>query len=161
MLHLLLLRHGKAVKYQDDTTDVNRHLNKEGTAQVNQVGFILRAQGGNVGQIISSGALRTTETAEIVNHYLGLAKIEFDDDLYLADKSIILHKICSGGKSQRLLYVGHNSGISDLATYLTGKNIDMATSELVTISFDLDDWKLITAHAGRLVERLVPDIHSF
>src|SRR5688572_20965142 len=161
MLQLLLLRHGKAVKYQDDTTDFNRRLNKEGTAQVNQVGFILRGQGKRVGQIISSGAVRTTETAEIVNHFLKLPKIEFDNDLYLADKTTILHKLCTQGRSEILLYVGHNNGISDLAGYLTGKEILMSTGELVTLEFNSNDWKMVTGHSGRLVSRLVPDIHSF
>ena len=45
MLHLFLLRHGKATKYQDDISDYSRTLNKQGTAQVNQLGYILREKG--------------------------------------------------------------------------------------------------------------------
>ena len=161
MLQLLLLRHGKAVKYQDDTTDFNRHLNKEGTAQINQVGYILRERGLKPGQIISSGAVRTTQTAEIANHFLQLPKIEFDDQLYLANKTAILHKINTAAKAKILLYVGHNNGISDLASYLTGKQTDMSTGELVHLQFEFDDWKLVSGHTARLVERLIPDVHTF
>ncbi|MBI3133924.1 MAG: histidine phosphatase family protein [Bacteroidetes bacterium] len=161
MLELLLLRHGKAIKNQSDTDDFSRHLNREGTAQVNQVGFILRSQNRDIGQIISSGATRALETAEIINHFMGVGKVEYDDALYLTDKTTILHKLCTTGKAKVLLYVGHNNGISDLASYLTGLNIEMSTSELITIMFDATDWKMITGHSGKLVNRLVPDIYSF
>ena len=42
MLTLYLLRHGKATKQTDEKADFTRHLNKEGVAQVNQSGYILR-----------------------------------------------------------------------------------------------------------------------
>ena len=161
MLQLLLLRHGKAVKYQDDTTDFNRQLNKEGTAQVNQIGYILRERNLAIGQILCSGAVRTRQTAEIANHFLGVRDVTMDDELYLANKGLILNKICRLGSANTLLYVGHNNGISDLASYLTGRRMDMTTSELVTIEFELSDWGLVTGQSGRLVGRLVPDVHVF
>ncbi|MBK9590458.1 MAG: histidine phosphatase family protein [Crocinitomicaceae bacterium] len=70
MLHLFLLRHGKATKYQDDISDYSRTLNKQGTAQVNQLGYILREKGIKVDHVLASSAARTVETAEIVNHFL-------------------------------------------------------------------------------------------
>ena len=89
MLTLYLLRHGKAVKPGGLTNDFKRKLNKKGTAQANQVGYIFQQEGIDVEQIIASGAQRTQETAEILNYYLWKKPIEFDDSLYLATREKI------------------------------------------------------------------------
>lgn len=161
MLKLFLLRHGKATKFIDQESDFMRPLNKQGTAQVNQIGYILRQNKTAINQILSSDAQRTVETAEIVNFYLNLNQIEFKNDLYLANYGIILHQIGLLGKGKNILYVGHNNGISDLASYLIGKQIDMSTSQLIEIHFDLDSWQEITKDSGIFVNETIPEIHSF
>lgn len=161
MLKLFLLRHGKATKFIDDESDFMRPLNKQGTAQVNQIGYILRQNKTMVEQIISSDAQRTAETAEIVNFYLKLKQIEYKNDLYLANYGVIMHQIGLVGKNKNLLYVGHNNGISDLASYLTGKQISMSTSHLVEIHFNLDSWQEITKDSGIFVSEIIPEVHSF
>jgi len=161
MLKLFLLRHGKATKFIDQASDFMRALNKQGTAQVNQIGYILCQNKTEISQIISSDAQRTVETAEIVNFYLKLKPIEFRTDLYLAKYGLILHQIGLTGKGKNILYVGHNNGISDLASYLTGKQIDLSTSQLVEIHFDLDSWQEITKDSGTFVNQIIPEIHSF
>jgi phosphohistidine phosphatase len=161
MLHLFLLRHGKATKYQDDTTDFNRVLNKQGTAQVNQIGYILKANGVVVNHILASSAARTSETAEIVNHFLKCKSIEFDRNLYLADYKTILKKISETNKGDTLLFVGHNNGISDFASYITGQPILLSTGQLVEIRFNFESWKMISAGTGSTNLIIKPDVHSF
>lgn len=161
MLHLFLLRHGKATKYQDDTSDFNRSLNKQGIAQVNQIGYILKTKGIKIDQILSSSAQRTMETAEIMNHFLNCKKIDFDRNLYLADSKSILTRIADYGKEKTLLFVGHNNGISDLAGYLTNQQTIMSTSQLIEVTFGVDSWKLISAGTGSINLNIKPDVHSF
>jgi phosphohistidine phosphatase len=161
MLHLFLLRHGKATKYQDDISDYARTLNKQGTAQVNQVGYILKENGVRMDHILASSAARTTETAEIVNHYLNCKNIQFEKNLYLADYHSILKSITDNGKGNSLLYVGHNNGISDFASYITGQPILLSTSQLLEITFTFDNWKIISASTGTIKMNLKPDVHSF
>lgn len=161
MLHLFLLRHGKATKYQDDMNDFSRTLNKQGTAQVNQIAYILKEKGIKVDHILVSSAARTTETAEIVNHYLNCKSVQFEKELYLADQNTILQKITKNGKGTYLLYVGHNNGISDLAAYLTGMPVLLSTSQLVEIEFPFDNWKMISAATGSMKLNIKPDVHSF
>jgi len=160
MLKLFLLRHGKATKFIDDKSDFTRHLNRQGVVQTNQVGYIVREKKASIDQLICSGAVRTLETAEIMNHYLAIRRIESDDDLYLAKHDQILRKICESGSGKNLLYVGHNNGISDLASYLSGKAVNLSTGHLVEIHFNLDDWNLITKASGHFVSEIIPDIHS-
>lgn len=161
MLELYLLRHGKATKFTDESTDFERHLNKQGTAQINQIGYRLKKEFPNIGQIISSKAQRTTETSEIVNFYLELPKINFLDDLYLANHLKILNTLNEFGKAKKLLYVGHNNGISDLASYLSGERILMSTGELVVLEFDLENWNALSQETGKIVHQIQPKIKSF
>ncbi len=161
MLNLFLLRHGKATKNQDDIADFTRALNKQGTAQVNQVGYILREKGVKIDHMLVSSATRTTETAEIVNHYLNCKNIQFEKDFYLADCAAILKLINQWGQGSSLLYVGHNNGISDFAAYLTGQPVLMSTSQLIEIEFDFDNWSMISSGTGSIKMNIKPDVHSF
>ena len=161
MLNLYLLRHGKARTEADSGEDFDRKLNKKGTAQANQIGLILRQKEARIDQIISSGAARTTETAEIVNHFIQGPSIEYHDDLYLAGIDGILHCLNHEGKGKNLLYVGHNFGISDIVGYLSGENMSLSTCQLVHIRFALDDWKLVSRETGIVQETIVPDVLTF
>lgn len=158
MLKLLLLRHGKATKNQQDNSDFERQLNKIGNTQINQVGFMLRARGMQVGQIISSGAVRTRQTSQIANYFLQVDAVSYDDDLYLADKTTILGKITKSAKRPVVLYVGHNNGISDFATYLTGLRMDMSTGHLIGLEFEGDDWAELSAGLCKVEFEIIPDV---
>lgn len=161
MLHLYLLRHGKAVKYKNSDTDFQRKLNKKGSAQTNVLGFQLKAEGFQADEIISSGAIRTRETTAIVNHHLGIDEVSHFNELFLASKDVILHHIIKYAKHDKVLFVGHNFGISDLANYLTEEAITMSTSCFLEIQFELDDWNLVTAGTGTIVRMIEPNVIAF
>lgn len=161
MLELYLLRHGKATKYTSESTDFERHLNKQGTAQINQIGYRLKNEFPGISQIISSTAQRTTETSEIVNFYLEVPKINFFDELYLANYDTILTSLCKEAKAEKVLYVGHNNGISDLASYLANERILLSTGELIILQFELDNWELLSGGLGIIKNQIKPKIKSF
>lgn len=161
MLQIFVLRHGKATKYQDDTTDFDRHLNKQGTAQVNQIGFILKENGIIFDTIIHSSAARTFETAEIIRHYIPCNNVISDQELYLTDKKNILQKIISKATGKMILYVGHNNGISDFVTDIIDKPVLLSTSELIELKFETDNWNEISFGTGYKGINLKPNIYSF
>ena len=158
MLTLCLLRHGKAANPEGYEKDYDRPLSKKGIVQINQVGYFLKQEGHCIDQIISSSALRTKETTQISNHYLGVPKVSFHDDLYLANRETILDVVMNTSEEKNILYVGHNFGISELATYFAGERISMTTGMLITIQFDTDNWKDIIKRNGVLKEYLQPNI---
>lgn len=86
MLNLYVIRHGKAVRPEDAVNDFSRELNKKGTAQTNQVGDLLKRADVKIDLIVTSGAKRTAETAEIINFHLNAKAVYYTDDLYLADR---------------------------------------------------------------------------
>lgn len=160
MLKLFVLRHGKAVRPKVGLDDFDRRLNRKGVAQVNQVGYILKAENCSIDQVIASGAKRTRETATIMRHFIP-TPIVYDDRLYLTSASKIMAAINAKGKEKNVLYVGHNNGISDFVNMVTGENLLMSTSMLVEISFNFDNWELISAGSGTIERIIEPDVCSF
>lgn len=158
MLKLFLLRHGKAANPEDYDQDYDRPLNKKGVIQINQVGFKLLNEENEIGQIISSSAKRTEETTLIANHFLNVKDVEFHSHLYLSSHPHIFGSLQQLAKADSVLYVGHNFGISDIVSYLTGENVNMSTGMLVEIEFEFDDWKMISKQSGRLIDSFAPDV---
>ncbi len=148
MLKLFLLRHGKAQNPIQGQDDYDRPLNKKGVVQINQIGAYFNTTDFNVEQIISSKAKRTFETAEIMNHYLKVQDIEYSKELYLANEHEILEHIKTHGKAKELLYVGHNFGISNIASLFTGSSLSLTTGMLVEFQFDVKDWNSIDFGKG-------------
>jgi len=161
MLKLFILRHGKAVKPDILVNDFNRKLNKKGTAQVNQIGYILQNTNQMIPEIISSGAKRTEETAEIMRYYLEAPTIQFEDNLYLASRKKIQAYLQNNATEKTVLLVGHNFGLSDFANYLTGTELLLSTAMLVQINFNFDDWKMLSGSTGTIAQIIEPKVHTF
>lgn len=161
MLTLYVLRHGKATKPEDSTVDFKRKLNKKGTAQANQIGYIFQNEEILVDQIIASGAQRTQETAEILNYYLWRKPILLDDSLYLANREKIQEVLIEKANSKNILLTGHNFGLSDFVNYLVNDQLVMSTAMLVQIKFNFDDWNLLGPNTGKIERIIEPNVHSF
>lgn len=159
MLRLFLLRHGKAANPENYDHDYDRPLNKKGVLQCNQIGYKLHYEGVKIDQIISSSARRTEETTLCVDHYLGVNEIEYFEDLYLADRVHIMSQIQKLAKNENVLYVGHNFGISDFASYLSGETIGMSTGMLVELEFAIDSWEMLTGGLGTIVTSHAPNVY--
>ncbi len=161
MLKLFVLRHGKAQKPVANLQDFDRRLTSKGMAQVNQVGYILSAEGVKIDQFISSGAARTGETAQIATHYLAIPEVMYDDKLYLAERSEIEFFIKKHATQKNVLLVGHNFGLSDFVSYLTGDVLVLSTGMLVEIELDIDNWTEIDAGKGTIIQKIKPNVHVF
>lgn len=161
MLQLFVLRHGKATKYQDDRSDFDRKLNKQGTAQVNVLGKQLKEMNVYFDLIIHSSASRTAETAHIMAFHVNHEKILSDTSLYLTDKKTILTKIISESKGKCILYVGHNNGISDFVSAMLDQNKLLATSELIELKFETENWNEISFGTAYQGINIKPDVLSF
>ena len=158
MLKLFLLRHGKACAPKADQKDYDRSLNKKGLAQINQIGFQLKSSGTKGVELIFSSAKRTTETAVIMNHYLNFSSISDDESLYLASEELILKHLMFNAKEDSVVYAGHNFGISNLASQLSGESISMSTGMLIEFEFDIDDWKMLKNAKGKIIQTITPNV---
>ena len=77
-----------------------------------------------------------------------------EDGLYLASPDSYIDAARYLEESfQRILFVGHNPGISDLLHMLTGDDTVMPTAALAQIELPIDQWKRLGPRTeGRLVD---------
>jgi phosphohistidine phosphatase len=149
-----ILRHGKAEDSRENLKDFDRHLSKKGEKQAHKMGQFLADKG--IEQIISSSAQRTMDTTLIVNEYLKVDDITFVNDLYLADLSTIKENISTLARKNKVLFVGHNFGISDLVSDLSGQYIGLSTCQLAYFKMEVNDWQHLSSETGSLIEIISP-----
>jgi len=161
MLKLYVIRHGKAVKTSKSGQDFDRELNTKGNAQINQIGEILRRTGAVSDLILTSSAQRTTETADIINHYIKSSNIVYDENLYLVERDKIESILKNKATGKSIVLVGHNYGLSDFVNYCCNENLLLSTGMLVEIKFNFDNWQEIGRNKGQLINRIQPEVITF
>ena len=107
-----------------------------------------------------SAALRTSETVQLWSSVLGPG---FDsrpsDQLYLATAEDLMKFICSiPAAIQQACIVGHNPGISQFASQLTGQLIGLKPGDAALIQIELNDWGEVSSDFGNLQQIFTPSI---
>lgn len=159
MRRLLLVRHAKSSWKFPHLSDFERPLNGRGNRDAPHMGKRLAARGLEPDLVLSSPAARALATAKIIAGALGYPekKIVEIGDLYGAGIRTFLDALAAGekrrGKSETVMLVSHNPGVTDLVNYLTGASIgNVPTCGVAVIGFDAERWKGIGRGAGRLVD---------
>jgi len=154
MKTMLILRHAKSSWANTRLADHDRPLNKRGKTDASRMGVLMRREEIIPDWIISSTAERALATAEAVALALDFeGELEQTRELYLADPEAYI-EVCSQLPDQvnQLLVVGHNPGIEELVTLLTGARETMPTAALAQVSLPIANWKeLDEATEGKLV----------
>ena len=158
MLELYVLRHGKAEEAGIDERDFDRHLSKKGIAQINQLSQYFKDRNTLIEEVVVSSAKRTMETAGIVGVHLGLESLNESRELYLAELEKIKSIVLREERSDNLLFVGHNFGISHFVSYLANERISLSTGMCIHFKFDADNWSEIVAGSGEIVAIFKPQI---
>lgn len=158
MLKLHLIRHAKTTQESISGKDFDRELLPKGVAQANLLGHVLSTHHIDMGTFLVSSAVRTKQTYKILSEHLPEAcEADFRESLYHAPFAGILSSL-HDEKSNIVTVVGHNNGISDFASYLTGEDIDMQTCELLTLSFPFESWDMLSQNTGILEFRYRPEV---
>ena len=123
------LRHAKTERESWSGKDKDRRLAPKGINQVAELKTLLDLLA--ITSIHCSTAQRTRETAMACNP---LIPITFSEELYLATLDQ-WKRMLSNEAQDHMLYIGHNDGISEFVTWLTGANIHLQTGALVTVDF--------------------------
>ena len=161
---LSLLRHAKSVWDAPVARDFDRPLNARGRKAARAMGREMKRLRLDFDHVLASPAARVTETIEGLEEEYGPLAAEYDERFYLASAETLLEIVRAAGDSQRrLLLLGHNPGMEQLALLL-GRSGEMReriaakypTGALAEISFDLASWRDVTAGAGRLERFLRP-----
>ncbi len=156
-----ILRHAKTQAVAPSNKDVDRKLLPKGIAQANEMGPFLNEKLSRKITVHCSSSARTRQTAEIVQSHFEFRDIRFSDQLYHADLNTLLNFIWSLEGKDDFLLIGHNEGISDLATYFTDKFISLKTCEYACIEFNADSWQETSKGTGTLTDSFRPDVKGF
>lgn len=152
MKTLYLVRHAKSDKTITGISDFERPLNDRGQKDAPVMAKILSKKVNSPDLIISSPAVRALTTAELFAPALNydIAAIKRCEEIYEAGVSTLL-KIINEIEDQHncVIMFGHNPGLTDLFNYLTDNDlINLPTSGIVKIDFDLDSWREVSHGIG-------------
>jgi phosphohistidine phosphatase len=161
---LYLLRHAKAGLAEPGMQDIERPLNGRGREACGLVAAYL-ARAGLPDAVLCSTARRTRETLDRIAATLGWTPpATHSAHLYLAGPPTLLQAIRKGD-GNRLLLVGHNPGIEELAGDLAGSgdreamtrlHMKYPTAGLAVLSFAVDDWSKVVPRGGKLEAFVTP-----
>jgi len=146
MKTLLVLRHAKSSWSDPALDDHERPLNTRGRRDAPRMGALVREYGLIPDVVISSDAVRARLTAESVVEAARCAgEIRLDPRLYMAGPADILSLLRTvGEKAATVMIVGHNPGLEELVTQLTGEWQDLPTAALAQIVLPIDQWRDLT-----------------
>jgi phosphohistidine phosphatase len=165
MRRLMLLRHAKTENDAPSGRDQDRRLDDRGRKDAAEIGGWMAAHPPFPDLVLVSTAVRSEQTWDIVwDAMAGIVprpKAKLTAELYGADPSDLLRIIHAAAAQdpRRLLLVGHNPGLHELAFALTGTGKtearsaladNLPTSGLAVIDFDIDDWDDVSFRRGRL-----------
>jgi phosphohistidine phosphatase len=157
MKTLLLLRHAKSSWGDPSASDFDRPLAARGIADAPRIGDALRHKGPLPDLILSSPAVRATQTVEAVVKAAGLGTPQFDQNIYGASSPELMAIVRRLPEtSSCAMLVGHNPGFGDLVSRLTDTSQDMPTAALACIEFQVETWADVEDGTGRLAWFITP-----
>lgn len=131
---LVLLRHAKS-DWSGRESDIDRPLSKRGLHEAPQAGQWLAHGVAGLDLAVVSPANRAQKTWELASAELDSPPAaSIDDRLYAASAHQLLGVVRALPEdANAVLLVGHNPGIEELVSLLTGESIAMPTSALAVI----------------------------
>jgi phosphohistidine phosphatase len=127
---LVVVRHAKADR-PTGVDDIDRPLLPRGREQARATGRWLQETVGRPGLLVTSPALRATQTVDgLLTAYADdPPPVVQDESVYEASVGDLLRVVRSLDDDEDVVVlVGHNPGVSDLVTELTGSAVDLSTA---------------------------------
>jgi phosphohistidine phosphatase len=161
---LTLLRHAKSGWDDPVARDFDRPLNPRGRRAARTIGREMKAQGLAFDLVMASPARRVIETLEEVAAAYGALGPEYDRRVYLASTVTLLEIVrATPDAVERLLLVGHNPGLEELALCLSGRDegglrgeveVKYPTGTVAQIELPVESWAEVKEGTGR-IERFI------
>ncbi len=164
MKSLTLLRHAKSGWDDPVSRDFDRPLNPRGRRAARTVAREMKAQGLAFDRVLASPARRVMETLEEVAAGYGAIQPDYDQRLYLASTATLLEIVQAiPDEIERLLLVGHNPGLEELALCLSRRDeaglrgeveVKYPTGTVAEIALPVERWAEVSEGKGR-IERFI------
>jgi phosphohistidine phosphatase len=164
MKSLTLLRHAKSGWDDPVSRDFDRPLNPRGRRAARTVGREMKAQELAFDLVLASPARRVIETLEEVAAGYGPLDAQYDQRLYLASTATLIEIVRGTPDTvERLLLVGHNPGLEEIALRLSRRSdgglrgeveVKYPTGTVAEIELPVERWAQVKEGSGRL-ERFI------
>ena len=173
MRRLMLFRHAKTETDAPSGRDQDRRLDERGHRDAAEVGGWIGRHPPFPDLVQVSPAVRARQTWEIaweaMKVHAPLPPVELVDELYGADPAQLLRTIrmAEASDPKRLMVVGHNPGMHELALALAGSGDaaarkaladNLPTAGLAVFDFATNDWTDVAFRRGRLVLFVTPKL---
>lgn len=153
-----LLRHAKTEQLSNSGKDFDRKLMERGILQSKEMAAVLAKNKIQEMEVWCSTAKRTRQTFSYLSDILHPSKLTFSEDLYLCEQEEFLSKLWNENQTNDLFIIGHNDGLSDLATYFADELIHLSTCEYICFSFNADSWMELSRGTGTIEQRFRPSV---
>jgi len=177
MRRLMLLRHAKTEHDAPSGHDQDRRLDERGRLDAAAIGTWIARHPPLPDTVLVSTAVRAKQTWEIardaikdaVREQLQQPQVELLDELYGAEPAQLLRiiRMAAATDPARLMLIGHNPGMHELALMLAGsgdaaakKSLEdnLPTAGLAILDFAIDDWNEVAFRRGKLVRFTSPKL---
>lgn len=158
MKKLIIIRHAKS-DWNTGEIDFERPLNNRGKNDAPILASKLKEHTSLPDLMVSSSAKRTSETTLLIANKIGykINEIQFEDSIYEAPVEALIKVVWSLPDELNTVYlVGHNPGVSALASYFTNDWLDFKTANAAILEADVDSWQMWVKDTARLVEFITP-----
>ena len=173
MRRLMLLRHAKTETDAPSGRDHDRRLDDRGRSDAAEMGRWIGRNPPFPDQVLVSTAVRARQTWDLVWEAMKdrapAPHVEIVDELYGAEPAQLLKMVrkASASDPKRLMLVGHNPGMHEMALMLTGHGDraarkalqdNLPTSGLAVLDFDTGDWADAAFGRGKLALFVSPKL---
>lgn len=157
MKTLFLLRHAKSSGKDESLPDFERPLNRRGKRAAQTLGQYLRANEIGVELILSSTAVMARETVERMIKAAKLStEVRYDQRIYGASVDRLAEVVSQIEDARRVvMVVGHNPGLQELLSFLTGKIEPVPTGALAKLSSRATKWNTLASEQKSSLEWLM------
>ena len=162
MKRVIIVRHAKTIHYGYDQ-DLDRTLTERGKEDAERICNELIKHKLHPDLIISSPAVRTTQTTRIFADLLGYpsGKVRYEKKLYSGMQTTTFTRMLQelDDHHTTVMVVGHNPTVYYFLDFLLADfSLDVPTCSTVVIDFDIDEWSNLRDHTGKLAFRWIPDL---
>jgi len=176
MRRLMLLRHAKTEHDAPSGHDHDRRLDERGRLDAAAIGTWVGRHPPLPDTVLVSTAVRAKQTWEIAREAMQEAfreapqpQVEWLAEIYGAETAQLLQivRMASATDPARLMLVGHNPGMHELALMLAGSGDaaakkaledNLPTAGLAILDFAIDDWNDVAFRRGKLVRFTSPKL---
>jgi phosphohistidine phosphatase len=150
-MKLHLLRHAKTNQISPTGKDFDRELLPKAYEQCAELKRYLQDHPIAPKHILCSSAVRTRQTLDQIKDLFADVPVTFLNELYLASAGELLKIINELQSPEDVLLIGHNEGISELASELSAGFILLKTCGLVSLEFPFESSAMVSKETGVLM----------